>query len=165
MKRDSQELHKRVEKAVSLFKAGCNCSQSVAAAFADLYGITEEQMLRISASFGGGIGRMRETCGAACGLFMLAGLENGATDPSDREGKSANYALVQHLAEQFEEVNHSFNCAVLLGLQEKKHRDPEAAERTDDYYAARPCTRIVESAATIWANYLLNESQTKNKED
>ena len=86
--------NERIEKAVALFKEGFNCSQSVVAAFADQYGFTHEQALRMSASFGGGIGRMRETCGAACGLFMLAGLETGATEGSDRDGKAANYALV-----------------------------------------------------------------------
>ena len=91
----------RIEKAVELFKEGFNCSQSVVAAFADQYGFTREQALRMSASFGGGIGRMRETCGAACGLFLLAGLETGATDGADREGKAANYAVVQELAEEF----------------------------------------------------------------
>ena len=90
---------KRIEKAVALFKEGFNCSQSVVAAFADQYGFTREQALKMSASFGGGIGRMRETCGAACGLFMLAGLETGATEGADREGKAANYKLVQELAE------------------------------------------------------------------
>ncbi|MEG1546251.1 MAG: C-GCAxxG-C-C family protein, partial [Bacteroides sp.] len=69
-------MEERIQRAVELFKSGYNCSQSVVAAFADLYGYTEEQALKMSASFGGGIGRMRETCGAACGMFMLAGLEN-----------------------------------------------------------------------------------------
>ena len=73
----------RVEKAVELFKSGYNCSQSVVAAFADMYGFTQEQALRMSASFGGGIGRMRQTCGAACGMFLLAGLEKGAVDGKD----------------------------------------------------------------------------------
>lgn len=77
----------RIEKAVELFKSGYNCSQSVVAAFADMYGFTEEQSLRMSASFGGGIGRMRQTCGAACGMFLLAGLEKGAVDGKDREEK------------------------------------------------------------------------------
>ena len=95
----------RIDKAVALFKEGYNCSQSVVAAFADQYGFTFEQALRMSASFGGGIGRMRETCGAACGLFMLAGLETGAIDGSDHNGKAANYALVQKLAEEFRKRN------------------------------------------------------------
>ena len=84
-------MEERVEKAVALFKEGYNCSQSVVAAYADLYGFTQEQALKMSASFGGGIGRMRQTCGAACGLFLLAGLESGCTEGKDREGKEANY--------------------------------------------------------------------------
>ena len=107
----------RVEKAVELFKSGYNCSQSVVAAFADMYGFTQEQALRMSASFGGGIGRMRQTCGAACGMFLLAGLEKGAVDGKDREGKAANYALVQQLAEEFRKRNGSMICAELLGLK------------------------------------------------
>lgn len=59
----------RIQKAMAFFKEGYNCSQSVVAAYADLYGFTQEQALHMSASFGGGIGRMRETCGAACGMF------------------------------------------------------------------------------------------------
>ena len=65
----------RVEKAVELFKSGYNCSQSVVAAFADMYGFTQEQALRMSASFGGGIGRMRQTCGAACGMAAAAAVD------------------------------------------------------------------------------------------
>ena len=91
----------RIEKAVELFKSGYNCSQSVVAAFADMYGFTEEQALRMSASFGGGIGRMRQTCGAACGMFLLAGLEKGAVDGKDREGKAANYATPNVLARKW----------------------------------------------------------------
>ena len=66
-------MEERVQKAIGLFKSGYNCSQAVVAAFADLYGFTDDQAFRMSASFGGGIGRMRETCGAACGLFLLFG--------------------------------------------------------------------------------------------
>ena len=94
-------FEERIEKAVEFFKSGYNCSQSVVLAFADMYGFTQEQAARMAASFGGGIGRMRQTCGAACGMFLLAGLETGATDPKDREGKGANYAVVQELAAEF----------------------------------------------------------------
>ena len=112
----SNEMQERVERAVSLFKSGYNCSQSVVAAFADLYGVEEQQALRMSASFGGGIVRMRQTCGAACGMFMLAGLDCGTTDPKDREAKSHNYAVVQELARQFKETTGSLICGELLGL-------------------------------------------------
>jgi C_GCAxxG_C_C family probable redox protein len=85
----------RIALAVELFKSGYNCSQAVVAAFADLYGLSREEALKVSASFGGGIGRMRETCGAACGLFILAGLKFGTTVASDSEGKAENYRIVQ----------------------------------------------------------------------
>ena len=106
----------RVKKAVELFKSGYNCSQSVVAAFADLYDLDEKTALRLSASFGGGIGRMRQTCGAACGMFLLAGLESGSPDADDREGKAHNYAVVQQLAARFKEENGSLICSELLGL-------------------------------------------------
>ena len=77
----------RIERAVALFKSGYNCSQAVVAAFADLYGFTDEQAFKMAASFGGGIGRMRQTCGAACGLFLVAGLETGQTYIQPEEPK------------------------------------------------------------------------------
>lgn len=145
----------RIQRAVELFKSGYNCSQSVVAVFADLYGFTEEQALRMSASFGGGIGRMRQTCGAACGMFLLAGLDTGAVDAEDRVGKSHNYEVVQQLAEKFRAENGSLICAELLGLSTTAaHRDTQAEPRTDLYYKKRPCVEMVETAARIFANYL-----------
>ena len=124
----------RIQKAVELFKSGYNCSQSVVAAFADMYGFTQEQALRMAASFGGGIGRMRETCGAACGLFLVAGLKTGATEAADREGKAANYAVVQELAAEFKKRNGSLICAELLGLKKKEPVSTIPEERTAQYY-------------------------------
>lgn len=146
----------KIKKATALFKEGYNCSQSVVAAFAEDYGFSREQALRMSASFGGGIGRMRETCGAACGLFLLAGLETGAVDGADREGKATNYALVQKLAEEFKQRNGALKCADLLGLStnEPVLSTPEA--RTSQYYAKRPCVKMVEEAVRIWCEYLQN---------
>ncbi len=149
----------RIQRAAELFRSGYNCSQSVVAAFADLYGFSEEQALRMSASFGGGIGRMRETCGAACGLFLLAGLETGSIDPADKEGKAANYALVQQLAGEFARRNGSINCGELLGLRRKEAVSSTPEERTDTYYAKRPCPKIVEEAARIWAETLENRAK------
>ncbi len=142
----------RIARAVELFKMGYNCAQSVTAAFADEYGYTEEQALKMSASFGGGIGRMRETCGAACGMFILAGLETGCVDPDDRQGKADNYAFVQKLAGEFREKNGSLICAELLGLRERKPQVPTPEQRTESYYMKRPCVKMVETAARIWVN-------------
>lgn len=147
------ELEERIGKAVELFKSGFNCSQSVVVAFADMYGFTEEQALHMSASFGGGIGRMRMTCGAACGLFMLAGLEKCALEGKDRASKAENYALVQRLAEEFKKRNGTLTCAELLGLK-KPEGSSMPEERTAQYYAKRPCARMVETAARIWVEHL-----------
>lgn len=145
-----QEIQQRVDKAVALFKQGFNCSQSVFAACADLYGINDEALaLRLSASFGGGIGRMRQTCGAACGMFLLAGLHNGSAIPHDADGKKQNYALVQDLAAQFKAENGSLICAELLGIAPKQ-QDPQPEARTDAYYQKRPCVEMVATAVRIF---------------
>lgn len=148
------DKEERIARAVSYFKEGYNCAQSVVAAFADLYGFTEEQALRMSASFGGGIGRMRQTCGAACGMFLLVGLECGAVRGDDRVGKSHNYAVVQQLAQAFERENGSLICAELLGLKPKTPLESQAEARTAAYYAKRPCAQMVETAARLFADYL-----------
>lgn len=152
-------MEERIQRAVELFKSGYNCSQSVVAAFADIYGFTDEQALRMAASFGGGIGRMRKTCGAACGMFLLAGLHNGATEAADRDGKAANYALVQQLADEFKKRNGALNCAELLGLKKNESLTNLPEERTPQYFAKRPCAKMVEEAARIWTEYLENQKQ------
>ena len=161
-----EDIEKRVERAKELFHQGYNCSQSVFGACADLYGITDEALaLRLSASFGGGIGRMRQTCGAACGMFLLAGLENGSATPHDAEGKKQNYALVQDLAAQFKSENGSLICAELLGIAPKTHetaqqfRNPTPEPRTEAYYQKRPCAEMVASAVRIFLTTLNNSTQ------
>ena len=136
----------RISEAVKLHAKGFNCAQSVVAAFADLFGFTKEQALRLSASFGGGIGRMRETCGAACGMFILLGMLNGSTDCKDSKGKVANYSSVRELAAKFKEENGAMLCRELLGLDENEK--PIAGHKK------RPCSLMVETAARIFADYL-----------
>jgi len=144
------EIEKRAERAVELFKQGFNCSQAVFAACADIYGIEDESLaLRLAASFGGGTGRMRMTCGAANGMFMLAGLHNGSATPHDNEGKMANYAFVQQLASEFKGKYGSLVCAELLGLAPKP-QDPKPEERTQQYYEKRPCSEMVAEAVRIY---------------
>lgn len=144
----------RVQRAVENFMSGYNCAQSVTAAFADLYGFTTEQALLMSASFGAGIGRMRLTCGAACGMFLLAGLDSGTTRGDDREGKGRNYAIVQQLAAKFREAKGSLICAEILGLARNAPTPPTPSERNAEYYRKRPCARTVEIAAHLFADYL-----------
>ena len=125
------------------------------AACADLYDMDEETALRVAASFGGGIGRMRQTCGAACGMFVLAGLENGSAKAGDAEGKKQNYALVQDLAAKFKQVNGSLICAELLGIAPKP-QEPTPETRTEAYYQKRPCVEMVANAVRIYLTTLNN---------
>lgn len=148
-----QEIQMRVQRAKELFHQGFNCSQSVVAACADIYGMDEQMALRVAASFGGGIGRMRQTCGAACGMFLLAGLENGSALPGDAEGKKKNYALVQDLAAKFKDENGSLICAELLGIAPKP-QEPTPEARTEAYYKKRPCADMVASAVRIYLESL-----------
>lgn len=152
----SQDLEDRIQRAVELFMSGYGCSQSVVAAFADLYGLDETMAKRIAAGFGGGVGRMRMMCGTVSGLVILAGLDCGQTEGDDREGKAACYKVVQELLETFKQRNGSINCAELLGLNGcpvvKTTYVPD--ERNAEYYKKRPCAQKVESAARIFAEYL-----------
>lgn len=109
-------MNSRTEQALAYFHEGYNCAQAVFAAWADKYGIDKETALRISSSFGGGIGRMREVCGAASGMFMVVGMETGAVDGADKDGKLANYEKVRALADRFRAQNGSLICRELLTL-------------------------------------------------
>ena len=118
---------------MALFKQGYNCSQAVTLAFADWYDVPEGLMARMSASFGGGIGRMREICGTASGMFMLAGLEI-ATEEANQEVKAQNYKAVQKLAEMFKEQTGSLICRELLrGYVKNISSEPMPEARTDKY--------------------------------
>lgn len=144
----------RMRRAEELFMQGFNCSQAVVAAFADTCGLTEEQALRVSAGLGAGIGRMRLTCGAVCGMAVLAGADCGSVTPGDRQGKSECYKVVQRLAEEFRREHGSICCSELLKLKKGAPLSYEASERTAEYYKTRPCVRQIISAARIYAEYL-----------
>lgn len=141
----------RVEKAGELFKQGYNCSQSVFLAFADKYGIDENMALKLACSFGGGISRLREVCGAVSGMALVCGLETGNTDPGNQEGKKENYSKMRELAARFEEENGSIICRQLLGI-EKREESAEPSLRTAEYYKKRPCRELVMCAAGILAD-------------
>lgn len=152
------ELEARVQRAVDNFMQGYGCCQSVVAAFADLYNLDDTMAKRIAAGFGGGVGRMRMMCGAVSGIVILAGLDRGQIDGADRKSKSMCYKVVQELLDEFKVQNGSVVCAELLGLKghEKAQSSYVASPRTAEYYKTRPCAAKVESAARIFAEYLMN---------
>ncbi len=141
----------RPEKAKQLFMSGYNCSQAVVGAFIDDFAVDFDTAMKLSSSFGGGMGRMREVCGAVSGAFMIAGLKCGYCDPCDKAAKSAHYALIQKIAADFKQQNGSIICRELLegvGCNGKCQGSvPE--DRTAAYYKKRPCAELVYIAAKI----------------
>ena len=134
--------------AKCLFKDGYNCSQAVLGAFAKELGMDTQTAMKLASSFGGGMGRMREVCGAVSGMFMVAGLLKGYDDPKDQQAKKEHYALIQHLAQEFRKENGSIICRELLELPVGPDM-PEPEKRTDGYYKKRPCADLCASAAAI----------------
>lgn len=145
------------EYAMKLFKDGYNCSQAVTAAFSDVTGVSFEDSVKIASSFGGGMGRMREVCGAVSGMFLVLGMIEGYSDPQDNIAKKAHYEKVQKLAEEFKKEHGSIICRELLGLDIKGSDDPTPAPRTETYYKKRPCVEMVGTAAEILDRYLENK--------
>jgi C_GCAxxG_C_C family probable redox protein len=141
------------ERAVTLFKEGYNCSQSVFAAFSEDLGMDFETALKLSSSFGGGMGKLREVCGAVSAMFMIAGLKYGYSDPQNSDAKAEHYRLIQELAQKFKEQNGSIICRELLGLP-KLEESPVPEARTKSYYQNRPCVELVKSATKIMDEYL-----------
>lgn len=134
--------------AERLFREGYNCAQSVLLAFEDITGLEKDTALRLSSSFGGGLGRMREVCGAVSGAVMVLGLVHGYSDPENHQAKKEHYALVQEFARRFKEKNGSIICRELLkGSNVKEGNVPEA--RTEEYYHKRPCGELCRQAAEI----------------
>lgn len=144
----------RVQRAVDYFESGYNCAQSVFAAYADLFGMDEKTALMLSCPMGGGMGRMREVCGTVSAMSLLSGLKMGNTDPADEEAKKASYEIVRRMAEQFKDQHGTIICRELLGLQEAE-KSAAPSLRTKEYYAERPCSRLVATAAAIVEKELL----------
>lgn len=147
-------MEKYSKRARELFKEGYNCAQSVFCAFADDLGMDFETALKLSSSFGGGMGRLREVCGAVSAMFMIAGLKYGYTSPCDDDAKAKHYALIQELAAKFKHENNSIICRELLGL-DVQSQSPIPEKRTEEYYTSRPCEELVASAANIISNHIL----------
>ena len=141
------------EKAKAYFYEGYNCAQSIVLTFADAMGIAPETALRLSSSFGGGMGRLREVCGAVSGMFMVIGVLCGYDDPKDPAAKSEHYHRIQALASRFAADHGSIVCRNLLGGAPDSSPTPSA--RTEAYYKKRPCPELIAYAADLTAEYLI----------
>lgn len=148
-KRQLDETSPKARKAMELFQEGYNCAQAVIGAFADDMNMDFQQAVMLSSSFGGGMGRMREVCGAVSAMFMVAGLDRGYSDPKASKEKAEHYDHIQQLAARFKEENGSIICRDLLGLTDDGSASPVPEERSPAYYKKRPCQLLVGQCAAI----------------
>jgi C_GCAxxG_C_C family probable redox protein len=156
LSKKQHEMSAHSDLARELFKKGYNCSQAVFAAFCDETGLEMNTALKIASSFGGGMGRLREVCGAVTGMFMVVGMKYGYIDESDKRAKTQHYRLIQDLARQFKKENGSIICRELLGIS-IKHDNPIPEDRNENYYKKRPCVELVEQVSRILDEYILNK--------
>ena len=144
--------------AAELFLKGYNCAQAVTMAFADLLGLEEAYCAKMASSFGGGLGRLREVCGAVSGMALVAGILYGYDGFDDDEKKKAHYTLIQELAESFRKEVGSIICRDIL---KNPPSDPAPTPRTAEYYAQRPCARMVMLATQVLDDYIATHPITK----
>ena len=147
----------RRERAMALFEEGYNCAQSVFLAYSDVFELNLEMAKKMSVSFGGGVGRMREVCGTVSAMAMLAGFKYPVLDQQDQEARTKNYAMVQKMSDLFKEKHGTIICRSLLPAAEASQTAPQPSARTAEYYAKRPCSKYVEDAARIAGRMLKNE--------
>ena len=154
---NNTELEQKITLAVSYFEQGYNCSQAVFMAYSDISGIKPEMAAKLATSFGGGMGRLREVCGAVSGMFLVLGLHYPFTDTKDKTAKNTNYKAVQRVANEFKAEMGSYICADLLKIKHKP-QNSESAERNEAYYTTRPCTHCVAVAAEIVGKEILQQN-------
>lgn len=137
------------------FKKGYNCAQAVACAFCEEMGLEEAVVAKMVSSFGGGLGKQREICGAVSGAAFVLGTLRGYSSPEATTEKTEHYARIQNFCARFKAEHETIICRELLkSLALKKEHTPEPEERTEEYYRVRPCVRFVETAAKVTAEML-----------
>lgn len=150
------DIEDRVNQAVQNFKLGYNCSQSVFLAYSDVFELDMNLAKKMSVSFGGGVGRMREVCGTVSAMAMLAGFKYPVLEVSDQEARTKNYAIVQKMADLFKEKHETIICRKLLDTVSTTSI-PAPDQRTKEYYKKRPCSKLIEDAARIAGKMLKDE--------
>lgn len=162
---DNFNIEERAGMARQNFLDGYNCCQAVMLAFSDIFGIDGTTAATIASGFGGGMARMREVCGTVTAMGMAAGFMSPAIRPKDMKERTANYALVQELADEFRKENGSIICRELLGITAKKEESPAPSQRTPEYYRKRPCPELVACSARIIASRLLQMKKSQEADE
>ncbi len=144
-----ESKQEKLKRARELFRSKYNCAQSTAAPFAEECGVSEEQMLKVAAAFGGGVAGLKETCGVVTGMTMVVGMTEEKALSTTSEDKAAIKATGQQLIKQFTDQHDTTNCGKLLDYFEKN-----PIESDDPVYADSPCTKLVEAGVEILYDYL-----------
>ena len=134
----------RAKEALRHFCDGYNCAQSVLMAYCDLLGLTPAQASVSAAGLGGGMGRLRETCGAFSAAVMVAG--SMVKDGGHPDSRVDVYRHVQAMYDRFVARMGTISCGRLLG---RTREEPRPEKRTKEYYASRPCTKVILAACQV----------------
>lgn len=146
-------MEEKSKIAVQYFKDGYNCAQSVFLIYCEEFNIDRQTGLKMSSSFGGGMGRLREVCGAVSSMFAILGLKYGYSDNDNDEIKAKHYALIQEAAKKFKNKHNTIICRELLNL-DNKESSPIPSKRTQEYYQNRPCENFIKTACDIIDEYI-----------
>lgn len=136
------------DRAVKLFESGCTCSQAVFTAFAEDLGMDRETAMKVSVALGGGVGRMRETCGVVTGMTLVTGLKYGNANPEETESKTKAIETAKTLAERFKSQTGSIVCKELLGLEPPRGQTEPLSKKL-------PCRELVRMAAELLEQHSL----------
>ena len=151
--RENMEKTNHVDKARDLFEQGYNCAQAVAGAFAEDFGYSVPDVLKLTAALGGGVARMREVCGTVLGIAVAIGMAEGKETVPERKEKAELYSRVQAVSDKFREENGSIVCGELLQVK----RDGSVPSVRDSSFKKRPCKEYVAYAAGLLEQYFYGE--------
>lgn len=150
-------MSRLTKKSIQCFKEGCNCAQSILSIFSPQLGLDEVTAKRVSAGFGGGMGRLQKTCGAVTGAFMVLGLKYGNVDGNDRAAKENTYRLINRFSERFCDIHGTIECRELLGCDLST---PEGQRYIKDHQLVeKKCQQYVKDAATLLQELLPDGDQ------
>jgi C_GCAxxG_C_C family probable redox protein len=135
------------EKAIVTFRAGLNCSQAVFSAYADELNLDNDLTLSVSCGFGGGMGRLQETCGAVTGSYMVLGVQTCKKYPDNKERKEKTYEKIQEFSRKFKQLNSTTHCIDLLKCDLKTEEGNAYAKNHNLFGTV--CEKCISDSITI----------------
>ena len=141
-----------IEKAISSFRGDFNCAQSILSSYANNYGLDIDTALRIASGFGGGMGRMQNTCGAVSGAFMVIGLKYGRGENDDIDKREKTYQVIREFSNRFQKIHGSIICKELLDCDINTPEGKDYYDRND--FFEKKCFQYLKDSAMILEDIL-----------